>query len=225
MKSYTQKFPLAKIGLFAIPLIACTVTMGMFFPSLKVEGYGSFIIALEFVENPEQINQLLTLLSVDAIKAIDTGHYIDFVFMLVYCGMLFFFWKENFTVRGAQTLRFGYLLVACAFLGDLMENIQLLNITSLFGGSSDYQPYLERLQIFTWVKWEAIAIVFAGISTVLFTRGIYSKVFGGLFMVPFLLSLSAFNGEPQQVAWFTTSIFLAFTLLTVYCVSYKPSNT
>ncbi len=225
MKRYFQNFPHAESGFFAIPLLVCIVIMGQYFPEETVPGYGSFIVAFEFVESASQVNLLLGILSPEGLKGMDIGNYIDYVFMLVYSAFLFSFWKRSFQFRGGPTLRFGYLLIGLALIGDALENVQLLALTTAYERSATFQPFLDRLQIFTWVKWEALAILFAGISTVMLSRGVFSKIIGALLLVPFLLSLGAFGGTAVQVGWFTQSIFVAFLLLVIYCFTYKPANT
>ncbi len=215
--SYFKNFPIAKIGLLAIPLLILVVLMGVTFPKVETN-YSSFIIAFEFVTLDEEVIELLNHVPQEELENVNYGNYIDFFYMLVYSSFLFLLWRKAFSTQGNQTLRFGYLLIALILIGDFAENLQLIEILNAFqAGSSQFTKQLNLLSIFTWLKWECLAIIFVGFGTYFLSGNVMHKVLAGLLIIPFILSLQAFGGSPLMISWFTTSIVGAFVILIIYC--------
>lgn len=225
--TFLQQRPFAKAGLFAIPLIICIMVMGQHFPKGEVAGYKSKIIAFEFVKNEADVRTVLDSLSAEELAGMDRGNYIDFAFMLCYGSFISFFFLLAYRQLGTKWLQVGILLGGIVFLGDLLENIQLLNITRAYASDPaqmDIGAFIGQLQWFTWIKWIGLGVALAMAAYVLQQLGGVWQWIGWGFFVPFLLSVVAFvNQTPVWIERFTLSIFLGLGSLILCCFFIRRS--
>lgn len=223
--TFFQQRPFAKAGLLAIPLLICMLVMGQHFPKGEVLGYQSKIIAFEFVKNEADVRAVLGSLSAEELAGMDRGNYIDFAFMLCYGSFISFFFLLAYRQLGAKWLQVGILLGLIVFLGDLLENIQLLNITSAYAGDParmNIGVFISQLQWFTWIKWIGLGVALAMAANVLRQQGGIWQWIGWGFFIPFLLSIVAFSIQtPAWIERFTLSIFMGLGLLILLCFLLK----
>lgn len=96
------------------------------------------------------------------------GSKIDFAFMLAYNTFLLFiglyYYRLGLLTR-MRIILYGFL-IALALFSDFMENITLLKILS--GGISEVYEAIPALQLFTFLKWEALGLISAIIGFSLF---------------------------------------------------------
>lgn len=203
------------------------MVMGQHFPKGEVAGYKSKIIAFEFVKDELDVLDVLGSLSADELVGMDRGNYIDFAFMLCYGSFISFFFLLAYRQLGTKWLQVGVLLGLVVFLGDLLENIQLLNITSAYTDDSsqlDNGVFITQLQLFTWLKWIGLGVALAMAAYVLQQLGGVWQWIGWGFFVPFLLSVVAFvNQTPVWIERFTLSIFLGLGSLILCCFFIRRS--
>lgn len=217
--------PFSRIAFFAIPLLICMVAMGRQFPKGEVLGFSSKIIAFEFATSTADLEAILAPLSEAERVGMDKGNYIDFAFMLTYSSLIFFFFKvarQHFKIKW---LVVGQVLAVIILLGDILENIQLLNITRTFANDPNdlnIAAYLFQLQLFTWLKWLCLGLALLLASFALVHAKGFIKNIALLFSVPFLLSIIALvNGTPTWIERFTLSIFLGLGSLVLVCFFIK----
>ncbi len=217
--------PFAQLGLFAIPLLICMVAMGNQFPKGEVLGFNNKVIAFEFATSTADIQEILAPLSTAEMKGMDGGNYIDFAFMLTYSSFIFFFFKTAKQQYKIKWLVIGQVLAVIILLGDVFENIQLLNITRTFTNDPNdlnIAAFLFQLQLFTWLKWLCLALALLLASFTLIHAKGFIKYLALLFSVPFLLSIIALiNGTPTWIERFTLSIFLGLGSLVLICFFIK----
>lgn len=223
--TFFQQRPYAKAGLLAIPLIICMLVMGQHFPKGEVAGYKSKIIAFEFVKSEADVWTVLDSLSKEELAGMDRGNYIDFAFMLCYGAFISFFFLLAYRQLAAKWLQVGVLLGLIVFLGDLLENIQLLNITRAYAGDPaqmNIGVFITQLQLFTWIKWMGLGIALAMAAIVLRQQGGAWRWIGWGFFIPFVLSIVAFAIQtPAWIERFTLSIFMGLGLLILLCFLLK----
>lgn len=228
LTSFIQQRPFAKAGLLAVPLIICIILMGQQFPKQPVAGFQSTIIAFEFVTDTGEVLAILDSLSQEELAGMDRGNYIDFAFMLCYGSFVSLFFWLAYRQFGKPWMQAGIWLGLVVFLGDLLENIQLLNITSAYADGPkplDLSSFITRLQLFTWIKWVGLAIA-------LVLAGLVFKCLGGIwrwlglwFGVPLLLSMVALAMHtPIWMERFTASIFLGLGSLVLSCFFIKVGD-
>jgi len=227
MKQYFKKHPFAKIGILAIPMLIFTVLMDIFFPKTNPDGFQSFIIAFEFAKTPEQIHQLFSGFTAETFADINIGNYIDFGFMLTYTLFLVLFFKNAAKIFNKKWLLTGIPLSVIVLFADVMENIYLLRITGMYSPEvtdAALTSVLNKLHIFTWIKWGGLAVIFALFSVKSMGRRIIAHIEGIVFIIPFLFSFWALSNDPMGISRFTLSIALAFFLLLFYCFWHKTKK-
>src|SRR5206468_12062445 len=109
-------------------------------------------------------------------------------------------------------------------LGDLMENLQLLSITSKIG-TRDFTGELFYLKIFTWLKWGGICLLFALFFSYFSHGNLYSRVVGYAGMITSILGVLAFLHRSILNEIMAFSIGIMFLLLTIYCFLYRRLPT
>lgn len=227
MKNYFLNHPFAKIGILAVPLLMFIILMEIFFPKIHNEGYQSFIIAFEFARTPGELHSLFNGFTDETFRNIDIGNYLDFGFMITYTLFLVLFFQ-----KAAKTFDIRWLLAGIPFslivlLADVVENIFLLKITGIYTpeiADSVLIPMLNKLNFATWIKWGALAIIFALFSIRSMGKKILKHIEGVVFIIPLLLIFWALSNNPMGVSRFTLSIALAFFLLLFYCFWYKTKK-
>lgn len=217
--------PFTQLGLFAIPLLICMIAMGTQFPKGEVLGFSNKVIAFEFATSTADIEGILAPLSATEMKGMDGGNYIDFAFMLTYASFIFFFFKTAKQQFKSKWLVVGQVLAVIILLGDVFENLQLLNITRTYTNDPNdlnIAAFLFQLQLFTWLKWLCLALALLLASFALIHTKGFVKYIALLFSVPFLLSIIALiNGTPTWIERFTLSIFLGLGSLVLICFFIK----
>jgi hypothetical protein len=88
--------------------------------------------------------------------AMNRGNWADFVYMLLYGSYLVLF-SRALAGLSARPSPLATRFAPLPALIDVLENVQLLSISSSLGG--DYRAALARLHWFTWGKWLLIALV------------------------------------------------------------------
>jgi len=227
MNTYFKTHPFGKIGLLGIPLLIFMILMELFFPKTNPDGYQSFIVAFEFAETPEQIHLLFNGFTAETFRNINIGNYIDFGFMVTYTLFLVLFFKNAAKTFDKKWLLTGIPLSVIVLFADVMENIYLLQITGMYSpevADAALIPVLNKLHIFTWIKWGGLAVIFALFSVKSMGRRILAHIEGIVFIIPFLFIFWALSNDPMGISRFTLSIALAFFLLLFYCFWHKAKK-
>jgi len=225
-KDWIKNRPYFYIGLFAIPLLIFVILINKYSPEVSNvhAPYSSVIVAFEFVETPEQLKEIFFPLEAPKdIHDLDTLNKIDFGFMVFYTLFICFFIVKTKILESKTIIYFGIFLSVIALIGDISENVQLLAITKLYlsqEANQLYIPYMDRLQFFTWLKWDFIMLSLLFIAVILLSRNRFSKFFGLLLSIPFLLKIASLYEGPEYQEYFVMSIFIGFILLIVYCFFY-----
>ena len=127
----------------------------------NIPGFSSPIIGFELASRPEHLSGILgdpgTPERAEAARRMDLGNRIDFLFALsyaaLYVGITLLLAGRAGISRGIELVL--YALAATMAVGDCLENRELLFLS----GASDapgITAALERLRVFTLVKWYAI---------------------------------------------------------------------
>jgi len=142
-----------------------TVAMLAVFPAGPVErnvpGFVSPVVGFELASEPDHVLGILGRAGdprrVEAVRRMNLGNTIDFAFMIAYSA-LYFGIVSLLRARGAVTggaATFLTCLPIVMWLGDLLENVQLLTLAGLTDPSAMAGP-LGRLRVFTIMKWHAL---------------------------------------------------------------------
>lgn len=217
--------PLLKASLASLAIIPFLILINSYSPppSKAPEGYNSTIIAFEMASDEQELEAVLSPLTTDEVKGLDKLNYVDFGFMLLYGFFIWLFMTLLAKEQSSSLLFSSRWLAAVVVIADILENIQLLKLSSfLDGGMSGVSSSLSLLAVFTWIKWLLLAVSFVIIGYTLFKLKPISKIIGVVLCIPFVLGIVAvITKVPQYEDTFATSIFGCFFILTLYGFFYK----
>lgn len=181
------------------------------------EGFQVPIIAYEFLQTEAEVQQFFGAPSTEReawIAAMYKGHQWDYLYLVIY-GVFLAAWGY-FAVLQTKNQSFYAIciLAVLASLSDVFENFQLVAILSKIdtGGMTSE---LDKLFLFTWLKWGALALALNGLAfftTRYFKLGKVHLVIGG---VTLLLGIVAFFQRSAVTSWFTFGVTLQFLLLMI----------
>lgn len=226
-----KKRPYILSGLIGLAVIVMSLVNMTVFPQEspgQIAGIGSPIIAFEFAETPEEIYTLFGANGAPEqaamAAAMDQGNRLDYLYMLLYSGFLFTFAITAVRQTNQRWLYGAAVLALLAFVGDALENVQLLAITGKLA-SGDFTAELARLHWLTWLKWGSLATYFVVIGVGLWRgNGRLAKLIAIAGDVTFLLALVAFFQRGPITEPFTLAIAGMFVLLIVFAFVYKADE-
>lgn len=227
-----RKRPFLLAGLMGIPVVITSVILLIVFPSRVPklpEGFITPIIAFEFVRTPQEVMDLFGQAGSperqELVRAFDLGNRIDFLYMVLYTAFLFVFCQRVAFTRERKVYYLGCALSAAALLGDFLENMQLLSITSRLD-TGVFERQLEMLRIFTWQKWGSIALVLLLLSPHFLQGATFSRIIGACSGVCALLGLAAYLFPGFANELFSLSVVVVFALMISYSIFHtQPGGT
>lgn len=185
------------------------------------KGFYTPIIALEFIQNPEEVQHFFEVKNVEKYKQdLLLGNNIDFLFMLLYSGLLLCIAIGIYNITTSKTMYFAVCLCVTMCVFDALENLQIANIIQLYK-TDDISDYLYRLNIFTWLKWSAIASTFLLFSPFFFKGKIFHKLIGICSISSFGLCITAYFNHGFLNEIFATNVVLVFLLLVIFTFTFK----
>ncbi len=225
-----NKRPFFYIGLIGLLVIATVYFLEKSYPSsapFMLKGFSSPAYFFEFIQSPVEVEAFFGLDDYDFdsekfIKAMNKGNKIDFVFAFVYSLFFFLFFKKLAKVSHRQWYKIGMLLAIFALVGDVVENIQLLQITAKVN-EGGYDNNLKLLFIFTWIKWLSLAVGFAMLGLWLVKLSGVLRYMGYVAWIPLILSFFALANRGIYTALFTRSINIMFFVAISYCFMFEKS--
>ncbi len=226
-----SKRPFFYIGLIGILIIANVYWLAQSFPPsapFMLKGFSSPVIFFEFIQSPVEVEAFFGLDDYDFdtekfIKAMDKGNKIDFLFAFLYSTFFFLFFKKLSEVSNKQWYKIGMILAVLAFVGDVVENVQLLQITSKVS-QGGYDNNLNFLFIFTWIKWFSLAIGFALFGLWLVKLSGVLRYMGYVAWLPIILGFIAFLNRGVYTELFTRAIDIMFFVAISYCFMFEKSQ-
>lgn len=213
------------MGQIGISLIIVGFLMMSIFPSKVGElpdGLTSPVLAYELVQSEDEVRAMFNADDYWAytkyVKAMNKGNLLDFVFIALYCWFLYGFAAE--AAKRIKPYRW-YFVGACALVpivlfADLLENVQLLSINSIFMQES-INEQLALLHIATWIKWFGLAACLALMAPYFMREGRLGRVIGILGIAAAVLSIPAFLYRSMITELFALSIMLTVALMVAYC--------
>jgi hypothetical protein len=174
-------------------------------------GFHSPIVAFELAANQDEVETMFKQegsAEREALRnAMDRGNQADFIFLILYAGLL----ATVALGLGQRTVAFGLAPLAAA--ADVVENLQLLAITRALG--ADYAAPLAQLQIWTRIKWGAIALALAWLTPALLRRSRYDRAVGMWCALTALLAVAAAFERTDFMEPFSLCTTIAFIALWV----------
>lgn len=225
-----NKRPFFVSGLIGIAVILVSLLSLTVFPQSspgQIEGIRTPIIAFEFAETVEEINTLFglsgSLERADMVRKMDQGNTLDFLYMLLYSGFLISFAIGANKQRPMQLLIMAVGLALLALVGDVLENLQLFQITNNLA-SGNFVDSLTRLHWFTWLKWGSLMFYFLVIGVWFWGNGRFGKIIAAVADLTFLLGLFALITRGFITELFTLSVAFTFLLMIIFCFTIKTET-
>jgi hypothetical protein len=218
-----MKKPFIKIGFIGIVVIIMSIILMFVFPSRSpsmIEGFLTPIIAFEFIQSPEEVFQLFGPANSPEretmIRTMNRGNYLDFIYMLLYSSFLFAFSITCAKVTGKKFFYTGALISVIVLIGDFLENVQLLEITSKLQ-TGNFEDNLFYLKIFTWQKWGGIAAIFIVLATYFIRGTVFERILAFFGAFTFLIGVLAFLNRSVINEIFSLCVAVMFLLMIIFC--------
>lgn len=174
-------------------------------------GFSSPILAFELAATRDEVETMFAADGSDEREALrqamDRGNQIDYLFMLLY-GAFLATVSLGFARTHTTKLLPVVALAPLAAAADAVENIQLLTITRALGG--DYTTALDRLQVWTRVKWGALALALVCLAPALFRGNLLERMVGTLCALTGLTALAAIYQRAYCMEVFALCVMLSF---------------
>ncbi len=151
-------FPSGLLGLGAVAMSLILTLIGPRATGPLPDGFITPVMAFEFAESAAEVTTLFE--PEGSAAAMDRVNRWDFLFMTLYSLFLVTFALAAALDSGQFTLWFAAALAPLILLADVMENVQLLNLTAQLSLGGGMEPALARLHLFTWLKWGGLAVYF-----------------------------------------------------------------
>lgn len=216
MKSYCDTHPFAKIGLLAIPLIAFILVIESHLPKAVPAGFECFNVAMEFAKTPEQIHVLFNDFSSISFANINRAYYLDFSFAAFYSVFLILFAAKAAKIDRNKWLLLLIPLAVVIFIAHCGVNVFLLKIVKIYsplGAEEALLPLLKNLQIYSWLKWGGLALIFFAFAFRGYEAHTFQNIENWVHILPLILIIWAMTGDPMGISYFALSIIIAFSLL------------
>jgi len=185
-------------------------------------GFRTPILAFELARTPDEVETMFgppgSADRASWVRAMDLGNTLDFVFMVLYAAQLAALAAGFARLRGRVFLVSGGLAIAGA-LCDAAENVQLFAITRSLGG--DYAMPLGRLRVFTWLKWELLALAIAWLAAPLSRGSATEKVVGLMSAAVGVLGAMAYLDRAGFAETF--ALFVSMAFIGLWIVAFQRS--
>jgi len=192
------------------------------------DGFKTPVLAFEFAQSTKDTYGIFYdengHISQGVVSSMDLGNILDFIYMVQYSLFLLLFCLITFRLTKKYVLFIPALLSLLALAGDVLENIQLLQITSLLE-SGIYEKQLFYLHYFTWLKWASLSLIFLMIPLFIYKKGILSTFTLLLGLAIFALGAIAFFHRSVFNEFFSLSVAVMFILLIIYSYTYKNGKS
>ncbi len=195
-------------------------------PAKLPRGFITPVVAFEFVTEIEHVNQIFagpnSAAQADLVRTMTNSTHLDFLFLILYGAFLFAFSITCVSLTGKKFYYFVTLLAVVAPLFDLLENLQMLSIIDQLDAGS-FITELQRLQLFTWLKWSALAVSFVLLLPFFWSAGKFGQFLSIIAAAPIVLGLIAFfkPGLPNEL--FAISTILTFLLMIFFSFTFRTN--
>lgn len=174
-------------------------------------GFGSPILAFELAATRAEVETMFgapgSSQRSDLIRAMDRGNQLDYLFLVLY-GSLLCAVALGLAPTGSRSLFVTAALAPLSAAADAVENLQLFAITRSLGG--DYAIALERLNVWTRIKWGCLALALAWLAPTLFRGDRFERVVAVVCALTGLSALAAAYQRAYFMELFALCVMLAF---------------
>lgn len=155
------------------------------------EGFFTPIIALEFMQNKEDLARFFDLPNAEWIKSrFLLGNQVDFAFPFAYSIFIILCSRLMHLETKAKALWLVLPLGALVIYSDIFENLNIAELLTM----SNFQNsslILEQLHIYTWLKWGGLCAIMLILSMYFIQGSWWKKILGVWMLASFGLSIPA----------------------------------
>ncbi len=220
--------PLIKAGYIGILMLLFGIILMNIFPknAHMAEGFKTPVIFFEFANNIQETQKFFGITDGQnipdkhLIQQMNLGNKIDFIYAFVYALFLFLFARKIKQISKKKIFSGVMFLAISAFVSDVFENINLLQITSKIT-TGDFQHQLSMLHIFTWMKWGSLAIGFALLSKWFYDQKSWQRIIAPLCWMPVVLAGLSYYFRGANNEYFSLSVMSCFIILVIHSFVYS----
>lgn len=218
--------PFVKAGYPGLFVITMSVVLLFIFPSKMPslpEGFLTPVIAFEFVQTKAEVMAMFgedLVTRSNLADAMDLGNRLDYLYMCLYSVFLLMISVKCAALSKNKFYYAGAVLALAVLAADALENVQLLGITANLS-NGNFDSRLQLLQLFTWIKWGGIALIFLVLAPWFLKGKPFSKIIGITGIISFILGAAACINRSIINEIFSLSVALMFVLMIIYCFTYK----
>jgi len=213
-------------GYIGMTVLLMSVLLMVVFPSQVSQipdGFFTPIIAFEFIETSEEVHAFFgTAGSQDyeeTLRKMNIGNQLDFIYLALYGIFLIAFSFQMYTLSGNRWYLLGIVTSLVVMAGDILENVQLLGITSRLS-TGDFDQQLALLQIFTWLKWGGLVVTFLILAPFVRTMNRIGKATSVVILLSLVLGITALMNRGVATELFSVSVAAVFLLMIISCFIY-----
>ena len=185
------------------------------------EGFHTPIIAFEFIKTHQEVKHFFQVDDLNTyMYKFDMVNRIDFIFMVCYSLFLASMAWTFYKITKFWPMLIAAFLSLLAWPADALENIQIAKIAEHYH-NGDIQDYLHYLNIFTWLKWGALAGTFLIMSNYFYKKGVFNIFTAIITTTTFILAMVAFFQRSFINELMSTFVVLSFLMLFIYALFYK----
>lgn len=218
---------LSKIHYLIFTLIFLSLLMNYVYFA-NTGNLNSPIIEYELVKNTNDVKKILTQnneFKKDVIQGINNQNIVDYAYMFVYTTLLILVFIKVHKFENKKIYNIGVVFAIFALITDIIENIQLFNISELLALRNDFSAEIKILIIATSIKWLSLGFAMFILSFHYFKNKIIGKLFSLLSAIPLFIAIYyIFNKSLAVELYYTSSIMLDFIVLMVWAFISKYIN-
>ncbi len=188
----------------------------------QVGNFNSPIIEYEFVKNEQDVKNIFTEnneFKKAELKGVRDQNIIDYAYMLFYTALLILSFHNIRMTEKKNIYVLGVIFSFIALAGDIIENIQMFQISELLVNRLSFSKQVETLFIITRIKWLCLALAMFIMSVHYYKYKFTGKLFAFISALPVIsvLALMIFKDSGNDfVKIFTTLIILSFVTLMIW---------
>lgn len=187
------------------------------------EGFISPILAIEYLASMPDAERLFAG-DLALIGRVQTGHYLDMLFLLAYGAFLALANGALWLHTRHWSAKVGVFAAMIAAVADACENLQLLALGQALLGEGG-TPDFELLRLCMGGKFLAITVAMLCLGRNLFQQGVAGKLFCGISLILVPVAMLGLDGNPLLIETMALLIMIGWIILMVWLIKSRNGLT
>lgn len=188
------------LNILTIVVGACMICMGIavlftnpFVSGEMPAGFFTPIVALEFMNNIQDLEAFFNIITVDALKKdLYLGNQMDYIYMGLYGTFALLITFSMYLEEKSRALFLSIPLIGLIVVADVYENMHIASILQL-QSYSNATLILKNLHMATWLKWGGLSALMLFYSVYFLSKQLLLKALGTSMLISFTLAILAFT--------------------------------